>query len=190
MKRIIAAFILVFVSIAMMGLALWQYNDTQIKYLNEVNELTDTLNSKLDKTSEKSTELETDISELETKASILAKDLKFGQWQSFVASAYSADDPEQGTTNTNALGWDLTDSRFMAIPQIAVDPQIIPLNMIVQIFDKSDLYNLSGFYFTADTGELINGYRVDILVNDRAEALEIGMRKIMVRLVEKGINLK
>ncbi len=134
-------------------------------------------------------EAEDKVEDLEERIKLLENDLDFWPWQDFVASAYTINDLEQGTTSHNVLGWDLEDNRFMEIPQVAIDSSIIPLDTIIQILDSNEEHNVSGFYYTADIGAKIKGNRVDILVWSKWLAQQIGMRNVLVRIVGKGLSL-
>lgn len=99
----------------------------------------------------------------------------------FFATGYTIDDPEQGTTNINASGWDLHDERFTNIPQVAADWNILPQYSLIEIVGW-------GIYMVTDNGGAIKGFKLDILCPDKAVALEIN-QPVMVRILMKGITI-
>ena len=125
----------------------------------------------------------TDYTKAQADYDELSRELNASEWMEMEATAYTIDDASQGTNNINALGWDLHDARSTAIPQVAVDPNIIPLNSFIEIKGM-------GMYVASDTGGLINGYRVDILMPDKGMAMEFGRQCVYVRVVDKGITIK
>lgn len=113
----------------------------------------------------------------------IERELEISGWMEVEATAYSIDDAAQGTTHINALGWDLTDERFSSIPQVAVDAAVIPLNSFIEIKGI-------GIYYTADTGGLVLGSRIDILMPTKQMAVDFGRQDVLVRVLERGISIK
>ena len=92
------------------------------------------------------------------------------EWYYFVATAYSANDPTQGTKNITATG------KVVYEGIIAVDPKIIPLGTKVEIKDL-------GKFTAEDTGGKIKGNRIDIYFSSREEAKEFGRQGIWLRMI-------
>ena len=98
------------------------------------------------------------------------------EWFCFVATGYSANDPEQGTNSVTATGKEIKDG------MIAVDPKIIPLGTKIEIKDM-------GIFSAEDTGGKIKGNRIDIYFETKAEAKKFGRKVIWVRVLNKNIEL-
>jgi len=113
----------------------------------------------------------------------LTEEMSASGWIKVEATAYSINDIEQGTTDVNALGWDLTDIRFCNIPQVAVDSNVIPLNSIVEIKGM-------GIYYAADTGGDIKGKRIDILMATKKGAKDFGRQDVFIRILDKGFTIR
>jgi len=92
------------------------------------------------------------------------------EWYYFVATAYSANDSTQGTSNITATG------KVVYEGIIAVDPKVIPLGTEVEIKDL-------GKFIAEDTGGKIKGNRIDIYFSSRAEAKEFGIQGIWLRMI-------
>ncbi|MEC0399922.1 3D domain-containing protein [Bacillus subtilis] len=101
-------------------------------------------------------------------------------WQTFEASAYTADCPE-GCSGTTATGIDVTGTIYHAGKRIiAVDPSVIALGSTVEI-KQAD-----GTTFEAvaqDTGGYIKGAKIDVLVADEADAVQFGRQSVQVRVI-------
>ncbi len=101
-------------------------------------------------------------------------------WQTFEASAYTADCPE-GCSGTTATGIDVTGTIYHAGKRIiAVDPSVIALGSTVEI-KQAD-----GTTFEAvslDTGGAIKGAKIDVLVADEADAVQFGRQSVQVRVI-------
>lgn len=68
---------------------------------------------------------------------------------------------------------------------VAVDPSLIPLGSTIEL----RLANGRTIEATAqDTGGAIKGRRLDLLVTDRATAIEFGRQSVEVRIIEEGKN--
>lgn len=98
-------------------------------------------------------------------------------YKPFVITAYSANDDMQGTTNIIYTGFNLDHSRVKNLPIIAVDPDVIPLYSIVEIKDM-------GYFLALDTGGMIKGNRIDILMDSKDKALEFGKQLADVRVIK------
>ncbi len=96
-------------------------------------------------------------------------------WDEYVITAYNANDPQQGTNNITAIGVDLERRWTSYFQFIAVDPEIIPLGSIVEIEDM-------GYFLAVDTGGLIKGKIIDVLFDEKHEAIEFGRQKRKVRV--------
>ena len=98
------------------------------------------------------------------------------EWFYFIATGYSANDPEQGTNNITATGKEIKKG------MIAVDADIIPLGTKVEIKDM-------GVFTAEDTGGKIRGNRVDIYFETKSQAEKFGRRVIWIRLLDRDIEL-
>ncbi len=98
------------------------------------------------------------------------------EWFYFIATGYSADDPQQGTNNITATGKEIKKG------MIAVDPDVIPLGTKVEIKDM-------GTFTAEDTGGKIRGNRIDIYFETKSQAQEFGRRVIWIRPLDRGIEL-
>jgi len=96
-------------------------------------------------------------------------------WDTFTITAYSLNDPAQGTNDICAVGLNL--ETWDKIPVVAVDPAVIPLYSIVEI------ESLGGF-IAIDTGGLIKGKRIDVLMDSKEEAQEFGVKNLKVRVIK------
>jgi 3D (Asp-Asp-Asp) domain-containing protein len=161
--------------------------------------LIEKIDQQIDERAEKLNDLEGKIADkakqendLFYRCNEIEKSIMDGGWTEFEATAYTINSPEQGTNNINALGWNLENDTYRQIPQIAVDPDIIGLNKLVEIIDvsgsKNDI-NVSGLYYTADTGGLIKGYRVDILAPNKDFAFKVARRDVLIKILDKGVFL-
>ncbi|CAF1802969.1 Cell wall-binding protein YocH [Bacillus subtilis] len=101
-------------------------------------------------------------------------------WQTFEASAYTADCPE-GCSGVTATGLDVTGTIYHAGKRIiAVDPSVIALGSTVEI-KQAD-----GTTFEAvslDTGGAIKGAKIDVLVANEADAVQFGRQSVQVRVI-------
>ncbi|MEZ3605450.1 3D domain-containing protein [Bacillus subtilis] len=105
---------------------------------------------------------------------------KQSAWQTFEASAYTADCPE-GCSGVTATGIDVAGTIYHAGKRIiAVDPSVIALGSTVEI-KQAD-----GTTFEAvplDTGGAIKGAKIDVLVADEADAVQFGRQSVQVRVI-------
>ncbi|MFD3198900.1 3D domain-containing protein [Bacillus sp. LR_5] len=108
------------------------------------------------------------------------KPAKQNAWQTFEASAYTADCPE-GCSGVTATGIDVTGTIYHAGKRIiAVDPSVIALGSTVEV-KQAD-----GTTFEAvaqDTGGAIKGAKIDVLVADEADAVQFGRQSVQVRVI-------
>lgn len=105
---------------------------------------------------------------------------KRSAWQTFEASAYTADCPE-GCSGITATGIDVTGTIYHAGKRIiAVDPSVIALGSTVEV-KQAD-----GTTFEAvaeDTGGAIKGAKIDVLVANEADAVQFGRQSVQVRVI-------
>ena len=92
------------------------------------------------------------------------------EWFYFVATAYTKNDPSQGTGNKTSTGQEVREGI------IAVDPSIIPYGTIVEIKDM-------GYFVAADCGSKIKGNRIDIYFDKKEEAKTFDRKGIWVRVI-------
>lgn len=86
-------------------------------------------------------------------------------------SAYSPNDPRQGT------GWKTASGRHASHPGVATDPRVIPTGSIVEINGTK--------YLADDTGGAIKGRRIDLRVTSRGAAIKWGRRTMTVKVYRK-----
>jgi len=66
---------------------------------------------------------------------------------------------------------------------IAVDPSVIPLRS--KVYVTCDTWpSINGVYIAEDTGGLIKGYRIDLFMDSRDQAILWGRRTVKVRILE------
>ena len=118
-------------------------------------------------------ELYADFNELYKKY-VELKDLSSG-YEIYTVTAYSLNDPAQGTGSICAMGLDL--EAYDNLPVVAVDPEVIPLGSIVEI------EGLGGFV-AADIGGLVTGKHIDVLMGSKEEAQSFGIQKLKVRVIK------
>ncbi|UMQ50241.1 3D domain-containing protein [Bacillus velezensis] len=101
-------------------------------------------------------------------------------WQTFEASAYTADCPE-GCSGITATGLDVTGTIYHAGKRIiAVDPSVIALGSTVEVRQAD------GTTFEAvaqDVGGAIKGAKIDVLVANEADAVQFGRQSVQVRVI-------
>lgn len=97
-------------------------------------------------------------------------------WYFFEATAYTANDPAQGTNSIMASGKKAYEGA------IAVDPKILKLGGWYELkFIDSPLFCYNGFYKAEDTGGRIKGNAIDIYMKDIKKATEFGRRNVWLR---------
>ena len=142
--------------------------------LKETAAREDRLEDELEQSIQNFVELEEMYSELKKENMELKEANKeIVDWQEFICTGYSNNDGEQGTNGITAIGFK-TDCE---LPIIAVDPKIIKLYSVVEI------EGLGGFV-ALDTGGAIKGNRIDILFENKEQALNFGRQKLMVRVIK------
>lgn len=145
-----------------MSWALEEQIKTEERHINSLNEFTQNYN-----------ELYSEYNRLYKEY----KDCCNIHYQDFIVTGYSANDPEQGTTNLLKTGFNLDYECIKNLPIVAVDPNIIPLYSIIEIKDV-------GYFIALDTGYLIKGNRVDILFDTKEEAFNFGVKTLPVGVVK------
>lgn len=127
-----------------------------------------------------------EIIEVGTKEYVVATSrggFRFDQELDMVASAYDLsyescgkypDNPEYGITASGTKAQPGT---------VAVDPSVIPLGtkLYIASTDGSPDY---GFATALDTGGAINGYRIDLFMEDETDAHNYGIRQVKVYVLE------
>ena len=99
------------------------------------------------------------------------------EWFYFVATGYSRNDTNQGTTGITATG------KVAVEGIIAVDPKIIPLGTTVEIKDI-------GVFIADDRGGKIKGNRIDIFFDSKEEAKDFGKKGVWLRFLENGNGIE
>jgi 3D (Asp-Asp-Asp) domain-containing protein len=99
------------------------------------------------------------------------------EWFYFIATGYSKNDTNQGTTGVTSTG------KTAAEGMIAVDPKIIPLGTTVEIKDI-------GFFIADDRGGKIKGNRIDIFFDSEEEAKDFGKKGVWLRFLEDGNGIE
>ncbi|AGI11780.1 hypothetical protein X915_gp099 [Bacillus phage vB_BanS-Tsamsa] len=96
------------------------------------------------------------------------------------ATAYTNHPSENGTYGGKVVtrtGLDISSNiTYNGMGIIAVDPDVIPLNSIVQIEGM-------GTYIALDTGSAIQGNRIDILMADSNQTYNWGRRNVSVTII-------
>jgi 3D (Asp-Asp-Asp) domain-containing protein len=95
-------------------------------------------------------------------------------WSEFECSGYSLNDNQQGTNSITYTGIDLSNHNFNVV---AVDPNIIPLYSIIEIQGM-------GAYVCIDIGEAITGNKIDILFDNKNDAINFGKQNRLVRVIK------
>lgn len=86
-------------------------------------------------------------------------------WLQFYATGYSPDDSDQGTNRTMASGKEVYEGA------IAADPTVLSLGTKLEIRGLPN--GKDGKYTVEDTGEVIEGLRIDVFCESYLEALQI-----------------
>lgn len=111
-----------------------------------------------------------------TKVSTTNTTISGGPWQHYQMTHYTARCP--GCSGITKAGWNVLD---ISIDHrvIATDPSLIPMGSIVEIEGL-------GYYNAVDTGGVIKGKLIDLLVATRDEAYSRGRKEIKLRLIRSG----
>ena len=131
-----------------------------------------------------------EVIEVGTKEYVVATSrggFRFDEEIDMVATAYDLSyestgkypgDPDYGITASGTLAQPGT---------IAVDPSVIPLGtkLYIASIDGSPDY---GFATALDTGGAINGYRIDLFMEDGTDANNFGIRQVKVYILEWKIK--
>lgn len=129
-RKIVLIIASVIIALCVMALAVGWY-EAKPPELNQPNDITKEV-----------------ITEVITKVEFVevVKEVDPYDWQEFIVTGYSANDPEQGTNDIVATGFDLDYIRVKNLPIAATDPEIIPLYSVIEIKDM-------GAFVALDTGE-------------------------------------
>jgi 3D (Asp-Asp-Asp) domain-containing protein len=93
------------------------------------------------------------------------------EWKTFTLTFYS-NSPDQGTDGTTASGTHTTEGRT-----IACDPSIMPLGTVVEIEGL-------GKRVCEDTGSAINGPILDVFVESKSKAFDLGRQQRKIRVIK------
>ena len=127
-----------------------------------------------------------EIIEVGTKQRILPTSrggFRFKNEMDLVATAYDLsyescgkypDDPYYGITASGTKAQPGT---------VAVDPSVIPLGTKLYIASTDGSHDY-GFATDLDTGSAIKGYRIDLFMEDKADALNFGIRQVKVYILD------
>ena len=93
--------------------------------------------------------------------------------EEYTVTAYLPVDPMEGRHSG------LTATGVLAKPYytVAVDPMVVPINSWIWIDGL-------GWWKAQDTGNAIQGKKIDLCLSTREEALEFGVRKIRIRILK------
>ncbi len=103
------------------------------------------------------------------------------EYELFKVTAYSACDSSQGTTDILKTGYNIDDEIVKNLSVIATDEEVIPLYSLVEIKGL-------GCFISLDTGGLIKGNRIDILMDTKDEAIEFGIQEYPARIISGGVK--
>lgn len=166
---IFAVFLLLFI---------WSNYERDFKYLSDKLKTSDQLHLEaLNGLTISYNDLLADYEKLYADYEALDASLDKTEYEPFVITGYSANDPAQGTTNLVKAGFNLDFSHVKKLPIIAVDESIIPLYSIVEIKDI-------GLFLALDTGGAIKGNRIDVLFEDKQDAINFGKKICDVRIIK------
>ena len=126
-------------------------------------------------------EEEVDILTLKAKETINRLYIDTLGYQMYYVTAYSADDQDQGTTNTTSIGFNVEKPYMEYIKICAVDPEIIPLGSVVFIVLEGGREEI---FIAGDVGYLIEGYDIDLLMETKEEAEEFGSGYYPVKVIK------
>lgn len=104
-------------------------------------------------------------------------------WQTFTATAYTADCAE-GCMGITATGIDVRGTtHYNGHRVIATDPAVIPLGTTVEIRFADGTIERA---IAADTGGAIDGNIIDYLVSDYNTAIQFGRQTIEIRIIQEA----
>lgn len=104
--------------------------------------------------------------------------------ETYEATAYTAF-CDTGCIGITASGYDVRSTIYTSdgLRIIATDPAVVPMYSIVNV----TLADGTTFKAQAlDTGGAINGYKIDILVASRAEAITLGRQAVEIEIIRRG----
>ena len=102
------------------------------------------------------------------------------EWLEFESTAYTAF-CNSGCIGITRTGYDVSNTIYYEDMRIiAVDPDVIPLHSIVEIDTGTETFTA----IALDTGGLIKGNIIDLLVETESEAWNWGRRNVKVRVIE------
>lgn len=105
------------------------------------------------------------------------------EWQSFTATAYTADCAE-GCTGIAATGIDVRNTtHYKGKRVIATDPAVIPLGSTVEIRFRDGRVERA---IAADKGGAIRGNIIDYLISDYRSAIQFGRQRVEIRIINEG----
>lgn len=88
-----------------------------------------------------------------------------------------------GCTGVTATGLNVSNTtQYQGMNIIAVDPRVIPLHSIVKVSTN----NNSFYAYAADTGGVIKGAIIDLLVENQQVAIKNGRQNVTVTIVRNG----
>ena len=146
-----------------------EYQEYHLEYYNQAEESISRL------------EEEVDVLTLKTKETINRVYTDTLGYQMYYVTAYSPDDPDQGTTSITSIGFNVNKPYMEYINICAVDPEIIPLGSIVFIVLEGGREEM---FIAGDVGYLIEGYDIDILMETKEEAQEFGSGYYPVKVIK------
>ena len=102
------------------------------------------------------------------------------EWTEFEMTAYTAF-CNTGCIGITRTGYDVSNTIYYdGLRVIAVDPEVIPLYSVVEIHTGTEVFKA----IALDTGGLIKGNIIDLLVETKSEAYQWGRREVKVRVIE------
>jgi len=98
-------------------------------------------------------------------------------YEMFNVTAYSPNDPEQGTTNLTSIEFDFDEPYMKFFNVCAVDPNVIPLGSIVYVI----LDGIQTIWLAGDIGWLVKGNHIDLfLTEEEAAKWETGLYPVKI----------
>lgn len=103
-----------------------------------------------------------------------------GSWMTFNASYYTAYCSE-GCTGVTATGYDVSNTIYYnGLRIIATDPNVIKLGTVVEVKTPYETFKA----ISLDTGQAIKNHKVDILVSNTQEAINLGRHNIQIKILK------